>query len=82
MLPSRHQKAGQTHDIKIANTCFEIVAQLRYLETTIASENLIYRKIKRRLNSENVCYHSIQNLSSAPLRSKNVKIITSPAVPY
>jgi hypothetical protein len=33
MLLSRHQNAGQNHDIKIGNTrsCFENVAQFRYL---------------------------------------------------
>jgi hypothetical protein len=29
MLLSRHQNAGQNHDIKIANSCFENVVQLR-----------------------------------------------------
>jgi hypothetical protein len=31
MLLSHHQCAGQNHDIKIANRCFENVAQFRYL---------------------------------------------------
>jgi hypothetical protein len=31
MLLSRHQNAGQSHDIKIANKCFENVAKFRYL---------------------------------------------------
>jgi hypothetical protein len=35
MLLSCHQNAGQNHDMKIANRCFENVAQFRYLETTI-----------------------------------------------
>jgi hypothetical protein len=30
MLLSRHQNAGQNHDIKIANRCFENVAQFRH----------------------------------------------------
>jgi hypothetical protein len=33
MLPSRHQNAGQNHDIKIGNRRFENVAQARYLGT-------------------------------------------------
>jgi hypothetical protein len=37
MLLSRHQNAGQNHDIKIANRCFENVAQFRYLGTTITN---------------------------------------------
>jgi hypothetical protein len=35
MLLSRHQNARQNHDIKIANRCFENVAQFRYLGMTI-----------------------------------------------
>jgi hypothetical protein len=35
---------------------------------------LIQEEIKRRLNSGNVCYHSVQNLLSSRLPSKNVKI--------
>jgi hypothetical protein len=36
MLLSRHQNAGQSHNIKIANRCFENVAQLKYLGTATA----------------------------------------------
>jgi hypothetical protein len=35
---------------------------------------LIQEEIKRRLNSGNVCYHSVQNLFSSRLLSKNLKI--------
>jgi hypothetical protein len=31
MLLSHHQNAGQNHDIKVANRCFENVVQFRYL---------------------------------------------------
>jgi hypothetical protein len=34
---------------------------------------LIQEEIKRRLNSGNACYHSVQNLLSSHLLSKNVK---------
>jgi ribosomal protein S2 len=47
MLLSRHQNAGQNQDIKIANSCFENVAQFRYLGTTITNQNLIREEIKR-----------------------------------
>jgi hypothetical protein len=40
MLLSRHQNAGQSYDKKIANRCFENVAKLRYLGTTITNQNL------------------------------------------
>jgi hypothetical protein len=35
-LPCR-QNAGQNHDIKVANRCFENVAQFRYLGRTITN---------------------------------------------
>jgi hypothetical protein len=74
MLLSRHQNAGQNHDVKIANRCFKSVAQFRYLGTTVKNQNLIQEKIKRRLNSGNACYNSIQKLLSSRLLPKNVKI--------
>jgi hypothetical protein len=42
--------------------------------TTITNQNLIQEEIKRRLNSGNACYHSIQNLLSSRLLSKNITI--------
>jgi hypothetical protein len=74
MLLSRHQNAGQNHDVKRANTSFENVAQLKYLGTTVRNQNLIQKEIKRRLNSGNACYHSVQNLLSSCLLFKNIKI--------
>jgi hypothetical protein len=46
----------------------------KYLGTTVRNQNLIPEEIKRRLNSGNACYHSVQNLLSSWLLSKNVKI--------
>jgi hypothetical protein len=76
MLLSRHQTLGQNRDIKIANRSFEYVSQFKYLGTTVTStdQNLSQEEIKRRLNSGNVCYHSVQNLLSSRLQSKNLKI--------
>jgi hypothetical protein len=74
MLLSRHLNAGQNHDIKIANRCFENVAQFKYLGTTKTNQNLIQEEIKRRLNSSIAWYHSVQNLLSSSLLSKNIKI--------
>jgi hypothetical protein len=76
MLLSRHQNAGQNRNIKIGDRSFENVAQFKYLGTTVTNKNLIQEEIKRRLNSGNACYHSVQNPLSSRLLSKNVKIRT------
>jgi hypothetical protein len=41
ILKSRHQNAGQNHNIKIANRTFENVTQFKYLGITLTHENLI-----------------------------------------
>jgi hypothetical protein len=74
MLLSRHQNVGRNRDIKIANRSFGNVSQFKYLGTTVTNQNLFQEEIKRRLNSGNVGYHSVQNLLSCRLLSKNVKI--------
>jgi hypothetical protein len=50
------------------------VSQFKYLGTTVTNQNLIQEEIKRRLNSGNACYHSVQGLLSSRLLSKNVQI--------
>jgi hypothetical protein len=74
MLLSRHQNAGQNHDIKIANRCFGNVAQVKYLGKTLTNQNLIQGEIKRRLNSCNACYHSVHNPLFSYMLSRNIKI--------
>jgi hypothetical protein len=60
MLLSRHQNAGQNHDIKIGNRSSEIVAQFTYLGMTVTNQNLIQEEMKKRLNSGNASYPSVQ----------------------
>jgi hypothetical protein len=74
MLLSRHQNVGQNRDIKIAIRLLANVSQFRYLGMTVTNQNLIQEEIKRRLNSGNACYHSVQNLLPSRLLSKNLKI--------
>ena len=68
------QNAGRSHIVKYDNRSFEIVEQFRYWGKTLANENSIQEEIKNRLQSGNACYHSVQNLLSFILLSKNIKI--------
>jgi hypothetical protein len=74
MFMSRHQTAGQSNYIKLANKSFERVAKFKYLGTTLTDQNCIHEETRRRLNSGNACYHAVQNLLSSCLLSRNVKI--------
>jgi hypothetical protein len=74
MLVSWDQNAVQNQEIKIVNISFENVSQFKYLGTTVTNQNLIQEEIKRRQNSGNACYHSVKNLLSSRLLSKNVKV--------
>jgi hypothetical protein len=73
MLLSYHQNAGNNPDINIVYRCFEYLEQFRYFGMTITNQNLIQEEYKRRLNSYNACYHSVQKLLSSQL-CKNIKI--------
>jgi len=60
---------------------------LIYNHVNVCRQNSIPEEIKSRLRSGNACYHSVQNLLSSGLLSKNLKIkiyrtIILPAVLY
>jgi hypothetical protein len=59
---------------KIANRSSDNVSQFKYLGTTVTNQNFIQEEIKGRLSSGNDCYHSVQNLLSSRLLSKNIKM--------
>jgi len=71
---SRDQNAGRTHSMKADNSSFERVEEFKYLGTILTNKNSIQEEIKSRLKSGNACYHSVQNLLSSSLLSKNLKI--------
>jgi len=60
--------------VRIDNSILERVEEFKYLGTTLTSQNSIAEEIKSRLRSGNACYHSVQNLLSSRLISKNLKI--------
>ena len=50
-----------------------MVEEFKYLGTNLTNQNSIQEEIKSRLKSGNACYHSVQNLLSSNLLSKNLK---------
>ena len=48
--------------------------EFKYLGTVLTNQNAIQEEIKSKLRSGNACYHSVQNLLSSRLLSKNLKI--------
>ena len=74
MVMSRDQNAGRNHSVRIDNSTFKTVEEFKYLGTTLTNQNSIPEEIKSRLRSGNACYHSVQNLLSSRLLSKNLKI--------
>ena len=60
--------------VRIDNNTFERVEEFKYLGTTLTNQNYIAEEIKSRLMLGNACYHSVQNLLSSRLLSKNLKI--------
>jgi hypothetical protein len=74
MVMFRGQNAGRSHSIKTHNSCFESVEEFQYLGTTLTNRNSIQEEIKSILKSGNALHHSVQDLLSSSLLSKNFKI--------
>ena len=74
MVVSRDQNAGRIHSVRVDNSTFERVEEFKYLGTTLTKQNSIPEEIKSRLRSGSSCYHSVQNLFSSRLLSKNLNI--------
>jgi hypothetical protein len=62
MIMFRHPNSGQNQNIRIANEPFENVAKFIYLGTTRTDQNDIHDDINSRLNVQNACHYSVQNL--------------------
>jgi len=71
---SGDQNAGRIQSVRIYNSTFERVEVFKYSGTTLTHQNSIPEEIKSRLRSGNACYHSVHNLLSYRLLSKNSKI--------
>ena len=52
----------------------QMVDQFKYLGTARTNANSIQEEVKSRLKSGNVCSHSVQNILSSRILSKNIKI--------
>jgi len=74
VVMSRDQNAGRIHSVRIDNSTFERVEEFKYLGTTLTNRISTGEESKSRLKSGNVCYHSVQNLLSSRLLSKNLNI--------
>jgi len=60
--------------LKIISYAIYAMQEFKYLEMTLTDQNSIQEEIKSRLKLGNACYHSVQNLLSSRLLSKNLTI--------
>ena len=60
--------------MKIDNSAIERVEEFKYQGATLTDQNSIQEEIKSRFKLGNACYHSVQNLLSSRLLSKNLNI--------
>ena len=60
--------------MNVDNSSIERVEEFKYLGRTLTNQNSVEEEIKSRLKLGNACYHSVQNLLSSSLLSRNLKI--------
>ena len=73
MVMSGDQNAGRSDSIKCDNISSERVDEFKYLGTTSTNQTYLQEEIKSRLKSGNAFCHSVQNLLSSSLLSRNLK---------
>jgi hypothetical protein len=73
MVMYQDRNAGGSHNIKIYNISSERVEQFKYLGVTLTFPYCIQEEFKSRLKLGNASYHSVQDLFSSSLLSKNIK---------
>jgi hypothetical protein len=71
MVMSRDRNAGWGHSVKITNSSIERAEEFKHLGKTLTDKNFIQKEFKSGLKLGNACYHSVQNLLSSRLLSKN-----------
>ena len=74
MITSRHQNEIQNQHIIIGNLPFENVEELRYLGVTVTNTSDIREGIKRRINTGNACYYSLEKILPSRLLAKKFKV--------
>ena len=74
MIMSRDQNAGRILSVRIDNSTFEGVEDFKCWGRNLSNQNSIAEEIKSTLRSGNACYHSVPNLLSSRLLSKNFKM--------
>ena len=63
------------HSVRIDSGTLKRVEMFKYFGATLTNQNSIAEEIKSKLKSGNVCYHSVPNLLSSRLLSKNLNIM-------
>jgi len=73
MVMSRDQIAERSHSVKTDNSSFERVEEFKYFGASLTNQNSIQEEIKSILKSGKTLYHSVQDLLSSSLLTKNLK---------